>query len=227
MKKRYVIFNLARVGYSAFLSKTRKIQEMLAAPMFNSITPTPGEVMPLIENLQAVWNQTDAGNLLLRGERDTIRYQIEDMMARQCLAVNALAYGDMNILLNCGFELNKVATSQPLPDCPIIQGLSVTGTSGEILVDLKGCKQAAYYVLEVRDMNGQLIREGTSSRVKAKVDGMMSGEPLQVRAQAYNATGKSLWTVYYPFMLGTVGGAQNVFVMKPVKGNNSSDSSVA
>lgn len=224
MKRRYVIFEVVRLGYAAFLSKSRKIQEMLAAPLFNSITPTPGEVMPLIDNLQALWNQTDAGNYLLKSERDTLRKTIESMMRKQCFAVNAFANGDMDILSVSGFEANKVPGAVPAPSCPIIANVLASVNAGEVIVRLIGSKHADYRIAQVRDKEGNLIQESTSQRAKFEVSGLPMDTLLNIRVQAHNANGKSAWSVDYPFMISAMGGSQNVFVMKPASDNGKKSS---
>jgi hypothetical protein len=227
MKKRYAIFNFGRLSYGGFISKAIAVQEALAAPMFNTIQPSAAEVMPMINNLQGLWTLSEHRNYQSKGVRDALRYQIEDMLKQQCYYVNALANGNMDLLSFCGFELNKVPSSQPLPLRPIIKDISTTGVGGEVLVSLQGSRQTKYFVLETRDAQGSLIREATSTRVKAKVSDLPVGVLLSVRVQAFNAKGRSPWTVDFPFMIGTVGNSESVFVMKPASDNTGKKSSAA
>lgn len=220
MKKRYVTLSFNKLSMSAFIRKAQAIQVALSAPMFNTIQPSPGEVNPLIDQLVALCNLTALRNYSLKGERDAIRIAIEDLLSRQCSAVNTLAHGDMNILLQSGFDVSKIPSAMPLPVVPYIKNVTAGCNDGEVAVYLKGCKQAKSYVLEVRDMDNNLIREAVSTKVHAVINMLPVGVTLRVRVCAINARGRSLWTVNYPFMIGVVDGSQGVFTLSTNKDKN-------
>lgn len=227
MKKRYVTLSFSKKAIGKFITKAYAIQDALTAPVFSSITPTPLEVVPFIAQLQDLQSQVEQRNYKMKSARDSMRINVETLLEKQGLAVNALANGDMDILNVCGFDISKVPTAAPLPALPLIKGISSGTTSGQVIMELVGSKQTKYYVSEFRDADQNLIREATSSRLKSPVNNLPLGIMLFARVQAVNARGESQWTVNYPFMINNIGGAQTVFTQSPMKGKGKNNDATA
>jgi len=109
MKKKFVTFSFKKMGYNDYIGKARDIQSGLDGPLFTTIVPTPGEVIPLIDQLQGLWTQTQLGNKIVVPERDALRAAITALLVKQGLAVNYLADGDLSILVQSGFDITKTA----------------------------------------------------------------------------------------------------------------------
>lgn len=221
MKKRFALDNFSKRSISNFIYKAGSIQSALSESMFSTITPAPSEVLPLINEMKQLANQTELGNYLCKARRDTVRQEIERMLTRQCFSVNALAAGDMIILLQSGFDINKVPTAVPLPNLPVIKTIALGSADNSVDVQIMGCRQARNYIIEIRDINNNLIREASSTRMMANVTGLPSGIMLRARVYAENASGRSLWTVYYSFMLNSIDGNMGLFTMTSTKSNQS------
>lgn len=218
MKKRYVTISFSKKAIGKFITKAYAIQDALTAPEFSSITPTPAEVVPFIAQLQDLQSQVEQRNYKMKSARDSMRTIVETMLEKQAVEVNALANGNMDILNVCGFDISKVPSAAPLPALPLIKGISVGTTTGQVIMHLVGSRQTKYYVTEIRDADENLIREATSPRMKSDVNNLPIGIMLFARVQAVNARGASLWTVNYPFMINNIGGSQSVFTQSPLKG---------
>lgn len=192
MKKKYVTLSFKKMGYNDFLDKVREIQTFLSTPMFNTIQPTPAEVIPLLDQLQSVWTQTKAGNRLLIGERDELRLLITSMLERQALAVNYLADGNMNILLNSGFDLDKTPVQAPVPaQGNIIAVVSLPG--GVAAVDTQRIDGADWYQARITGPNN-FVKWQTGKYPKFKVTDLPTGVTLQAEVRAVNYRGEGEWS---------------------------------
>ncbi len=201
MKKRYVTLSFKKMGYNDFLDKVREIQSFLSAPMFSTIVPTPAEVIPLLDQLQVVWIQTKAGNRLLRGERDDLRELITNLLERQALAVNYLADGSMNILLNCGFDISKEEEPRPVPETVMIKAIEPL-QAGEVIIKIKTDPFAEYYQAKITGPNG-FTKWYTSLHPKMKVPDLLMGVTLTVVVRSVNNKGIGQWSVSGNFVLPT------------------------
>lgn len=192
MKKKYVTLSFKKMGYNDFLDKVREIQTFLSAPMFSTIQPTPAEVIPLLDQLQLVWTQTKAGNRLLIGERDELRLLITNLLERQALAVNYLADGNMNILLNCGFDLDKTPEQAPEPaQGTVLSAISLPG--GATIVDTQRIDGADWYQLKITGPNN-FVKWQTGKYAKFKIADLPKGVTLQVVVRAVNYRGEGAWS---------------------------------
>lgn len=189
------------MGYNDFLGKVREIQTALSAPLFSTIDPTPATVIPLLDQLQLLWAQTKMGNQLVRGERDELRELITNLLERQALAVNYLADGSMNILLNCGFDISKEDEPTPGPETAVIKAIEPL-QAGEVIFKLKTDPFAEYYQAKVTGPNN-FMKWHTSLHPKMKVPDLLMGVTLTVVVRAVNNKGIGQWSVSGNFVLPT------------------------
>lgn len=212
-----------RVSIGLFQSKVLSVQENLSIPMFHMIVPPPSEVLPKLATFNSFQSQCEIGNRAVIPDRDAIKQEILNDMAKQCWGVNLLANGDMTILSKCGFDISKERGVAPVPGVPYFKGITPGCDDGEIELHLKGNKQAKFYVLEVIDMDGNLIREVTLNKAKSPVYNLPVNVLLRARACSVNARGRSVWTAFYPFSISLYEGNQNVLTMAPAKSKKSSE----
>jgi hypothetical protein len=230
MKKNCVICNFSGLSYADFLSKARSAQQALENPLFLSIVPTPAEVLPVIDQVQELWGLTNQRNYQVKAQRDRARDELETMLARQVYNVNGLAAGDLNVLRQSGFDLKKERSQRPVPSTPIIKGVTPFGDEGAVELSFIRPKGVAFFTVEVLDSNSKVIYNGTFTRSKVTLERLPVGVQLRARVRAENSTGKSVWTMPYPFIISVMDGVYGVYVFKTSKKvNNTSeeDTSVA
>ncbi len=212
-----------RVSIGVFQSKVLSVQENLSAPMFGTIAPPPSEVLPKLATFNSFQSQCEIGNRAVIPDRDAIKKEILNDMAKQCWGVNLLANGDMTILSKCGFDISKERGVAPVPGVPFFKAITPGCDDGEIELQLQGNKYARFYVLEIRDVDGNLVREVTLNKAKSPVYSLPVNVLLRARACSVNARGRSIWTAYYPFSISLYEGSQNVLTLAPVKMKKSSE----
>jgi hypothetical protein len=201
MTKRFVYSNFSKFSLSAFMAKVSSIQDLLSHPTFQTITPTPAEVLELLVQLRSLAHKTMSGNYLVRGERDQVREKIERMLDRQCYAVNALACGDFAILSISGFPVNRLRKTIPVPTTPVVKELSLTADRGCLELKLIGCKQARQYIIEVLKKDGTMAMRHVSTCLHTVISQLPVSMVLNMRVQAENSAGKSQWSPNLSFMI--------------------------
>ncbi len=190
--KRKVITLKRGINYPTFISKARKIQTCLSSGMFNTVTPTPAEVSPLLDQLEVFQAQVDAHNTANIGQRDELRLTIHGMISAQCASVNGLANGNMALLEASGFELNKVREPRPMPT----KGSTPTFTNlgdGTVIISAAGIRYHDFIEMEIDGPQG-LCNHYSSLYTKLKVADLPVGVVLKARMRGINSSGNGQWT---------------------------------
>jgi hypothetical protein len=206
MQNRFVKISFSKLSNPSFIVKSRSIQSALSDPMFAAVLPSPAEVFPLIDELEHLNILTSMGNKMVKSQRDSLREEINQMMVRQVMSVNSIGANDLSFLKKSGFELNAVPTAAPVPTTPLVKKVVQGVNEGSAKVIFFGCKYASFYLLEVRDAQNRVIGDVSSTRKQADITGLPTNQILQIRVRAHNSTGKSFWSVDYPFMLVNLNG---------------------
>lgn len=185
---------------SDFIARVRDIQTMLsAASVFSGILPSPATILPMLDQL-AIWDAEsrlkDYRNVAPRKE---LRAQLNVLIADQCTAVNAIAQGDVNVLVQSGFELNKIPSVTPAPEQAEIDFVESKG-GGTAIVYIKRKVKAVFYELLFKGPNNyERAVAGPSSKVK--VPDLPEGVRLTVVARAVNRKGVGEWSLPVKFVV--------------------------
>lgn len=195
-------FNLKNVAVDVFVNSTREIQERLAVPLFNTVVPTPAEVLSLINHMAALQTHIRAGDKSLIPQRDQSRKDINGMVARQCICVNGIAGGDLAILNESGFELAKVRQPKPIPERVETVVLSNGLNSGDVNIDYSPSKYRNSYIIQMMVMEGEWQTVQTTTKRKATIYNVPEKEFVYFRVGAINASGQGDWSVPVRLLVG-------------------------
>ncbi len=183
---------------SDFIARGRDIQTMLSAPVFSAVVPTPATITPMLDQL-AIWDAEarlrDYRNVAPRRE---LRAQLNVLIADQCTAVNAIAQGDVNVLVQSGFELNKIPSATPAPEQAEIDFVESKG-GGTAVVYIKRRGKVRYYELQFKGPNN-FERTVSSPYSNVKVPDLPTGVRLTVVARAVNRKGVGDWSLPVKFV---------------------------
>jgi len=185
---------------SDFIARVHFIQTMLsAAPIFSGIVPAPATIVPMLDQL-AIWDteahQKDYRNV---APRRALRLQLDALVAYQCTAVNAIAQGDVNKLVQSGFELNKIPSATPALEQAEID--FVESKSGMCVVYIKRMHNARFYELHFKGPNN-FERKVSSPYSDVEVPNLPEGLRLSVVTRAVNRKGVGEWSLPVKFVVG-------------------------
>lgn len=192
MKKRYVLLSYSNFSIDNFLGKARAIQTGLSNGIFSTVQPTPAEVLPLIDQMQSLANQTKLGNKLLIPDRNALRITITEMIDRQALAVNQLANGDMSILVQSGFSISKVRENWPMPTQGGTPEVVQLGNATVVLFS-EGIDFQDFYELEIDGPNG-FCKTYSGKHAKMKIADLPVGVVLKACIRGVNGRGQGEWS---------------------------------
>jgi len=147
--KRKAMNNLRRVGTVAFIGRARQLQQSLSAGQFNTVEPQPAVVLARLVELETLQNECNQRNYKFVATRDAVRADVDSMIDAQCACVNAIANGNVTIIAESGFELNKVREPRPLPATGVMK--SVTPLSGaQAMFIFLAIRFRDFYELEIQ-----------------------------------------------------------------------------
>lgn len=185
-----------------FLERGREMQTGLSNPVFNTVQPTPGEVLPYLDNFQALLTETNSGNRTLIPERDALRQEITEMYYKQGLCVNMIAAGDLTILRLSNFEITKEPQKHGVPQEPKTLNVAHTGPAA---AELKSERIANADVLEYEvDGPDGFCKRFIRKTSKLKLSDLPVGVTLKATVRGINSYGEGPWsesvtfTVYGP-----------------------------
>jgi len=186
------------MGYNDYIGKARDIQSGLSGPLFTTIVPTPGEVIPLIDQLQGLWTQTQLGNKIVVPERDALRAAITALLVKQGLAVNYLADGDLSILVQSGFDITKTAEQKEVPAKGKVLSIE-SKPGGEAIIDGLRIEGTDWYQVRVTGPNN-FVKWQTGKYARFKMADLPVGVTLQAEMRAVNYRGQGEWSLPLGFV---------------------------
>lgn len=199
MIKRRCIFGMQGLKDSDFIARVHTIQTMLsAAPIYSGIVPAPATIIPMLEQL-AIWDvEAHLRDYRNVAPRRVLRAQLNGLVSDQCTAVNAIAQGDVNMLVQSGFELNKIPSPTPAPDQAEID--FVESKSGMSIVYIKRMRDARFYELQFKGPNNFELKV-SSPYPDVEVPDLPEGIRLSVVARAVNRKGVGEWSLPVKFVV--------------------------
>lgn len=200
MNKKRMCIGRMPLGLAKFITKSRNIQNNLSNPLFNTVTPTPAEVLPLIEQLAVYEARIELKDHSVTGPCKALVKQVKAMLAQQATCVNAIADGNIDILSIPGFELNKIPVNKAIPDYGVIMNISTT-FDGQAIVVCKTLEFAERYEFEFSGAGG-FHRDEESYHTKLKISDLPSDVEIKVRARGINRRGVGDWGPSMSFKIG-------------------------
>ncbi len=203
-KKRKCIVRMPD-GVPAFILKARTIQGRLANPTFNTVYPTPSDVIPLLDQLQIYAAQSEIRDYSRVGAARLLRKQIKGMLTQQAAYVNAIANGNEEILSLSGFALSKVPVSRPVPEYGTIASIEFS-FGQEAIMSCNVLDNVDRYQFEINGTNGyHAVIDSYHTKIKASH--LPLGVELKVRVRGINRRGTGDWGPSTSFRIG--GGTQS------------------
>lgn len=195
-------FNLGRVSVAEFSESTRHIQTKLSAPMFSTVLPSPSEVLPYIDQMDALQEQIRDGYRGLIGQRDALRRTINGLVSRQCICVSGFAGGDLAILNASGFETAKQPEPKPVPSR--IETVSVSNglNSGDVNVEFSASKHRTSYIIQMMLPGSVWQTVHSSTKRNVTISNVPEKEFAYFRVGAINASGQGDWSIPVRLLVG-------------------------
>jgi len=182
-----------------FIAKATLVQTQLQDAMFSAITPTPAEVLPMVAQLKELYNETERRNYSRIATREEVFEELKRLFARQCMAVNGLAQGDIYILEKSGFDLARKASNPGIAEPPV--GISVNRgmEAWHVKVRFGRVPSRHYYEVHVTDAAGN-NHHYTCRNTTCIITDLAPNQQIQVRVRAINSCGEGMYsctTSYY------------------------------
>lgn len=190
--KRRCIYGMQNFTVDNLIKKAKLIQDQLSAPEYVTIVPTPSEVMTLINQLSDAQSQCSKHNYQGIPVRNQLRTQLEDMLRFQCVAVNALAKGNLVLLSRSGFDLNKEQGKRPVPEQGRISSFKPLEQEGKVKIFYSGIKGRDYY--EIRAVSIGFEQTVISTKPYAFIDNLPLGQEIKITYRAVNPNGEGMWS---------------------------------
>src|SRR5690606_21733383 len=119
--------------------------------------------------------------------------------AVQCLFVNAIADGDLNIIVESGFELKKVRGNSPDTTNGNTPNTATMGYA-EVIIKATGIKNHDYIELQVDGPNG-FSKTYSGLYSKFILNDLPVGIELKARTRGVNCRGEGEWTDSVSFIV--------------------------
>jgi hypothetical protein len=200
MKKRICITKMP-TRLAEFLLKARVVQDKLSTPEFNSVLPTPAEVVPLLDQIGVFLNQSLDRDYTTVWERRILERQVNDMLRQQVSYVNAIANGNEGVLSRSGFEMSKEPAARVIPGMGEVDNV-INLFDGDVIITCKRLATAERYQLEVHGPDN-LVVGVESFGIRFKIPNLPSGVDLMARVRGINRRGDGEWS---PSMIFRVAG---------------------
>jgi hypothetical protein len=191
--------HLRGMSLHAFMTKAKMVQTNLQDPLFATISPTPAEMMPLLDQLLTYWNQISGRNYGNIASRDALFLKLKQMYSNQCMAVNGLAQGNLYILEKSGFDLAKTASKPALAPPPE----NVRGRQGMeawyVMVRFTSVRTRQYYEVHVTDAAGK-HHYYTCRNTTLIITDLAPSQEILIRVRTINSSGAGEYsgsTCYY------------------------------
>lgn len=192
---RKVKYNMRDISNSEFLLRTRAIQGHLSQPMFDTITPSPSEVLPLLEQLEILMQKVMNGDASYVPQRNELRTSIRKMVSRQCQGVNSLSGGEVTILEQSGFELYKEREARPVPRQVSVVEVANGNNSGEVKLEFSKPKYADSYIVQMSiAVEDDWKTVATTNQRKLVLYHVPEKEYAYFRVAAFNNRGMGEWS---------------------------------
>lgn len=191
----------SRYSNGNFIKKASEIQIKLSVGTYNAVAPAPTSVIPLIDQMKVYEQESDEGNHKNRLQYKAIRKDITALLKLQCASVNGLSGGNLDFLVNSGFDISKEPTPIPEPLMPTITKVTPL-QGGEAIVKLRSVPHADYYKLKVVGPGG-FEKWKTSLHSKIKIADLLTGVVLTATVHAVNNKGVGQWSNGFTFELPT------------------------
>jgi hypothetical protein len=187
MKPRAAV-HLRGISIFEFICKAKFVQSQLQDPLFTNITPSPAEVVPLLNKLQAYCNESDKRNFTNIELRDQLFHKLKQMYSNQCMAVNGMAQGDLGILKKSGFELARTASTPALASPPKHVSCKEGLEPWYVKVRFTCVPTRQYYEVHVTDAAGK-NHYYTCRNTTLIITNLAPSQEIMVRVRAFNSKG--------------------------------------
>jgi hypothetical protein len=180
------------LNVSIFMNRVRQIETSLSGPLFLTVLPLPSEVLLKVDELQNLQAEVFKKNYQHLANRNAVRKTIEEMLSKQVSYVNAISQGDLAILEESGFDLNKIRQPRTVPT----QGKTPTASNtagGTVTITCTGIHNQDFVELEIDAPDGQCLHY-SGLYAKFKVSNLPKGVILKARMRGVNCHGDGEWT---------------------------------
>lgn len=157
LKKNFKILSdlkLLELARNVLASVNEPIQadSNLKAITIPNLVPNYSEMVDLVDAFDAALLAFMNRGRIEKVMRDLKRGQLENALKLWAMQIEVFANGDMEILINSGFELSKQPEPQPHPGAPV--GFTVTSTgTGELTLLAKKIKGVSAFVFEIKEVD--------------------------------------------------------------------------
>jgi hypothetical protein len=190
--KRKAVSLPRNLNVSVFIERVRQIEASLSGPLFLTVVPSPSEVLLKVDELQALQAEVFKRNFHSISLRNAVRKAIQEMLGTQVSYVNAISQGDLAILEESGFDLNKISEPRSVPT----KGMTPTATNNggsTVTITCKGIRKQDFVELEIDAPDGQCLHY-SGLYAKFKVSNLPKGVILKARMRGVNCNGDGEWT---------------------------------
>jgi len=171
---------------------------LMAQPQYAAITPSPAEVVGIINAILPYQAECAARNFVHKPQRDEMLIQLDNALANQCRWINGMAMGNIDFLANSGFALNKIPEQRPEP-AQAVNVKIVSLPDGTTTVSCDHVAGAEWYQVRVDGPNG-FVKWSTGAYPKFKLSDLVRGVTLNVYMRAVNYRGQGEWSTPSSFV---------------------------
>ncbi len=191
--------HLRGIKLDELISFAKKIQTGLQAPMFAGITPTPAQVLSKLTQLEIYYNESQRKNYSHIAQRDDLAHEIKSMLSTQCMAVNGLAHGDLDVIVKSKFNLVKGASNPGIAEPPVNVRVGRGMEAWHVKVRFGSVPSRQYYTVHVTDAAGEQ-HYYTCRNTTLVITDLAPNQEVQIRVRAINSRGEGEYTcstLYY------------------------------
>jgi hypothetical protein len=199
MRQKNVTLSYKKMGYAQFLNKVREIQAGLTNPVFLTVTPTPADVQPHLDELQDLVTEVDRSNYSLIPARNNVRATITELLGKQGQAVNLIADGDEAVLKLSGFDYTKDPVRSTVPTKGEALRTKILG-AGSIEFNSRGIRHADFLEFEL-DGPGDFCKKYYQKRSKLVLHELPVGVQIKATVRGSNSHGDGPWSDSVTFVL--------------------------
>lgn len=199
MNKRWCVFKMYKLKDSDFITRVRDIETLLGNPAFNTLVPAPATIIPMLDQLAVYVAEALLKDYRNVAARKALRAQLDEMVAAQVTAVNAIAQGDLPTLLLSGFDLNKIPTPISVPETGEVNFVEDKDDATAI-VYTEVLPHCLLYEFEFFGPAG-FFKYENSFYAKLKMPNLPTGVTLRVKVRGKNKKGIGQWSGLYSFVV--------------------------
>jgi len=190
---------MSKYSNDAFIKKAEKIQGKLALGPYSGVAPPPSSVTPLIDQMKVYQAESEEHNYKNKLQLEFIRKDITTLLRLQCASVNGLAAGNIDFLVNSGFDISKEPEAHTVPEKGVVKAVK-DEDGATAIIRTKALRFCKIYELEIDGPNGFLRNDfGTASKFKAS--DLPQGVTLSAKVRGRNGRGVGEWSVPFPFVV--------------------------